>query len=128
MVPSTILLKAEMGKAKEKVNCITYSGKKTYFSETCLEKNRQCSHLLEQRKLKKGRLGRGRWGQEAHTRVFRRFPPNLGASSSGQVVVLMVWRKGQGARLPNRTSDVCPVCGKSKDKPRAQRKTRTESV
>lgn len=63
-----------------------------------------------------------------HARVFRRFAPNLGASSSGQVVVLMAWRKGQGARLPNRTSDVCPVCGKSKDKPRAQRKTRTESV
>lgn len=38
MVPSTILLKAEMGKAKEKVNCITYSGKKKYFSEACLEK------------------------------------------------------------------------------------------
>lgn len=56
--------------------------------------------------------------------MFRRFSPNLDASSSGQVVVLVAWRKGQGERLPSRASDVCPVCTKSKDKPRAQRKTR----
>lgn len=39
------------------------------------------------------------------------------------------WFWWHGERLPSRASDVCPVHAKSKDKPRAQRKTRrTESA
>lgn len=62
MVPSTTLLKAEMGKAKEKVNCITYSGKKTYFSEACLEKKPSAFSFARAEEVKEREAGKRQVG------------------------------------------------------------------